>query len=146
MSEISHIPICRCSTVSRLDRIRMLWRSMLPQGVWKRQRCVASSSAGRRAVPGPCPVCSVDEASLSCVARRFMTQAFGVSREKEKKKKISKIRNYITSPQVFMVYCSMFVRMIFERLEFVSCFQKYLFFFTSIFYSVNFTWSSKLYR
>lgn len=106
MSEISHIPISRCSTVSRLDRIRTLWRSMLPLGVWKRQRCVASSSAGRRAAPGPCPAWSVDEASVPCVAGRFMTQALRVRKEK-KIGRISTMRNYITSPQVFMVDCSM---------------------------------------
>ncbi len=120
MSEISHIPISRCSTVSRLDRIRTLWRSMLPLGVWKRKRCVASSSAGRRAAPGPCPAWSVDEASVLCVAGRFMTQALRVRKEK-KTGRISTMRNYITSPQVYMVDCSMTVcvRMILKILQFV---------------------------
>ena len=76
MSEISHIPISRCSAVSRLGRIRTPWRSMLPPGVWRRKRCIASSSAGRRAAPGPCPAWSGARAlSLPLVARRFTTQA-----------------------------------------------------------------------
>jgi len=120
VSEISHIPISRCFTVSRLDRIRRLQRSMVPLGVGQRQRCVASSSAGRRAAPGLCPAWSVDEASLPCLARRFMTQGNKIVR-------ISKMKNYIRSAQVFTVDCSMLssiqcVRMIFEMLHFFSFF------------------------
>lgn len=54
VSEISHIPISRCSAVSRLDRIRTLRRSMSPLGVWNKQRCVASSTVGHRTPPGSC--------------------------------------------------------------------------------------------
>lgn len=98
VSEISHIPISRCSTVSRLDRIRTLWRSMLPLGDWKRQRCVASSSAGRRATPGPCPAWSVDEASLPSVARRFMTLALG-EEEKGNRKNLNYKELYNLTPK-----------------------------------------------
>ena len=88
MSEISHIPISRCSTVSRLDRIRTLWRSTSPLGVWKRQRCVASSSAGRRAAPGLCPGRSVDEASFYPVWQGwFTTLASRVRKGKKKEEK-----------------------------------------------------------
>lgn len=52
--EISHIPISRCSAVSRLDRIRTLRRCTLPLGVWNKQRCVASGTAGHRTAPGSC--------------------------------------------------------------------------------------------
>ena len=100
MSEISHIPISRCSTVSRLDRIRTLWSSMLPLGFWKRQGCVASSSAGRRAAPGPCPVWRVDEASLPCVARRFMTQALSVRKREKKRDNLNYEELYNITPSI----------------------------------------------
>lgn len=93
MSEISRIPISRCSTVSRLDRIRTLWRSMLPLGVSKRQRCVASSSAGHRAAPGPCPVWSVDEAPLLMSGKKV--HDIGIKSEDETERgRISTRRNW----------------------------------------------------
>lgn len=85
MSEISDIPISRCSTVSRLDRIRTLWCCMLPLGALSKQRCVASSSAGCRAAPGHCPAWSRDEAFSPSVARWFMTQESWVGETKEKR-------------------------------------------------------------
>ena len=102
MSEIKRIHISRCPTVSRLDRIRRLWLSMLPLGVWNVQRCVASSSTGCRSIPGPCPVCSVDEALFRCVARRFMNRDLGW-----KSKEGESMRNYIIPTQKFMEDCSM---------------------------------------
>lgn len=69
-----------------------------PPGVWKRQRCVASSPAGRRAAPGPRPAWSGDEASLARCGRKVPDT--GVMRKRER---ISAMRNYITSTRVSTV-------------------------------------------
>ena len=55
MSEISHIPISRCSAVSRLDRIRTLWRSMLPPGCLEetKMRCLQLRRASSCSWPPP---------------------------------------------------------------------------------------------
>lgn len=75
VSEIRHIPISRCSAVSRLDRIRMLWRCMLPQGVWNQQRCVASGTAGHRTALGSYSTEWKRGPFWASVAGRFVTYA-----------------------------------------------------------------------
>lgn len=100
MSEISDIPISRCSTVSRLDRIRTLWRCMLPLAASNKQRCVASGSAGRRAGPGPCPAWSRDEAFLPSVARWFMTQPSRLRENREKRNDLNYKELYNLTPSI----------------------------------------------
>lgn len=98
VSEISHIPISRCSAVSRLDRIRTLWCSMSPLGVWNKQRCVAPGTVGHRTAPGSWYRADEKRAFLNFRGRKVHMLHMEKEGENKKKKikKMSTSMNYIT--------------------------------------------------
>lgn len=88
MSGISHIPISRCFTVSRLDGIRRLQRSMLPPGVFERDKDVLP--------PAP----RGDESVLHSAQRGVWMRPLSPVWYTKVHDRISNMRNYITSAQL----------------------------------------------